>query len=150
MFWCSCIRTYAPCSFQIFWLSQKLTFWFCRMVQSAWLKMQNCSNILSHIFMMRSVCTLHRGFGSRIISNNEDLLFDAILSLLKFFLYTELVSYLPFVCYSFTIQSQEVAKAFGAVCTPEFFLFKKVTPLSVHPLKIASSAGYLICAITKQ
>ena len=99
---------------------------------------------------MRSVCTLHRGFGSRIISNNEDLLFDAILSLLKFFLYTELVSYLPFVCYSCTIQSQEVAKAFGAVCTPEFFLFKKVIPLSVHPLKIASSAGYLICAITKQ
>ena len=79
-------------------------------------------------YLYDEVC-LHRAFNSRTFSNNEDLLFDAILSLLKFFLYTELVSYLPFVCYSCTIQSQEVAKAFGAVCTPEFFLFKKVTPL---------------------
>lgn len=43
-------------------------------------------------------------------------------SALKLFLLTNFVCH----CYHRNLQSQEVAKAFGAVCTPEFYLFKKV------------------------
>jgi len=28
------------------------------------------------------------------------------------------------------MQTQEVAKAYGAVCTPDFYLFKKVHPFA--------------------
>jgi thioredoxin-related protein len=38
------------------------------------------------------------------------------------------------------MQTQEVAKAYGAVCTPDFYLFKKVHPFAWH---ILSMEGYL-------
>ncbi len=38
------------------------------------------------------------------------------------------------------MQTQEVAKAYGAVCTPDFYLFKKVHPFAWHVL---SMEGYL-------
>jgi hypothetical protein len=30
------------------------------------------------------------------------------------------------LCYGFNVQTQQVAKAYGALCTPDFYLFKKV------------------------
>jgi hypothetical protein len=38
------------------------------------------------------------------------------------------------------MQTQEVAKAYGAVCTPDFYLFKKEYPFAWHVL---STEGYL-------
>lgn len=38
----------------------------------------------------------------------------------------ELLSCALYLVVYFQLQSQDVARDFGAVCTPEFFLFKKV------------------------
>lgn len=34
-------------------------------------------------------------------------------------------------CHDFELQTQEVAKAYGAVCTPDFYLYRKVYLLTV-------------------
>lgn len=39
---------------------------------------------------------------------------------------------IPYLLRYLLLQSQEVAQAFGAVCTPDFFLFKKVMLFISH------------------
>lgn len=106
---------------QVFPFEHKLILWFCRMAPSTWRRRQNCLNTLFLICMMRSahyMCFLMQSLWS-----------------------------LQLYAYYCTLQSQEVAKGFRAVCTPEFYLFKKVTT-STRMLVIYEFM-MLICSVSR-
>lgn len=87
-FSCSCVSghmfsTTVHAAALVFWSHKILTFFYhCRMAQIAWLKKQSCSNILSHIFTMRSGRTMP--WIQRFFSDHEDV-FSSTVRVISFF-----------------------------------------------------------------